>query len=224
MPDTQLSTLFERNAEFVRSGAGARKHIPELPFLPWQHAYVLTCIDPRTDPSAFFGVALGDAIVARTVGGRVTPAVVQDLAYICYLVETKAPAGPYFEVAVVHHTDCGLAKLQEDEFRSLLARFAGYRPTWSVQAFKDPHDSVRESLRRVRDSPFLHHTDAVRGFIMDVESGLLEEMLGAGATGRRLAFTVPAGCPVQFLRIVDRPPATPHDSGWITPPRIARIS
>jgi hypothetical protein len=101
VPDTQLSTLFERNAEFVRSGAGARKHVPELPFLPWQHAYVLTCIDPRTDPSAFFGVALGDAIVARTVGGRVTPAVVRDLAYICYLVETKAPAGPYFEVAVV---------------------------------------------------------------------------------------------------------------------------
>src|SRR4030095_14067773 len=74
VPDTQLSTLFERNVEFVRSGAEARRHVPELPFLPWQDAYLITCIDPRTDPSAFFGVGLGDAIVARTVGGRVTPA------------------------------------------------------------------------------------------------------------------------------------------------------
>jgi len=61
VPDTQLSTLFERNVEFVRSGAEARRHVPELPFLPWQHAYVITCIDPRTDPSAFLGVGLGDA-------------------------------------------------------------------------------------------------------------------------------------------------------------------
>ena len=66
---------------------------------------MITCIDPRTDPAAFLGVGLGDAIVARTVGGRVTPAVVQDLAYIGYLVETKAPEGPYFEVAVTVHED-----------------------------------------------------------------------------------------------------------------------
>jgi carbonic anhydrase len=76
----------------------------------------------------------------------------------------------------VHHTDCGLARLEEDAFREQLAKYAGYRPTWAVQAFKDPHDSVRESLRRVRESPFLMHTHEVRGFIFDVESGLLEEV------------------------------------------------
>ena len=97
---------------------------------------------------------------------------------------------------IVHHTDCGLAKLQEDDFRAQLARFAGYRPTWSVQAFKDPHDSVRESLRRVRDSPFLQHTDAVRGFIFDVETGLLEEVFVDEA--------VPTG---QLTPVATPPPA-----------------
>ena len=76
----------------------------------------------------------------------------------------------------MHHTDCGLARLEEDAFRAQLAAYAGYRPTWAVQAFKDPHDSVRESLRRVRQSPFLLHTEGVRGFVFDVESGLLEEV------------------------------------------------
>ena len=87
---------------------------------------------------------------------------------------------------IVHHTDCGLAKLNEEEFREKLARFAGYRPTWSVQAFKDPYSSVCESMRRVRDSPFLHHTEDVRGFIFDVETGLLEEVSGDDeSAGRR---------------------------------------
>jgi len=80
------------------------------------------------------------------------------------------------EVMIVHHTDCGLARLEEDTFREQLAQYAGYRPTWAVQAFKDPHDSVRESLRRVRESPFLIHTHEVRGFIFDVKTGLLEEV------------------------------------------------
>ena len=95
---------------------------------------------------------------------------------------------------IVHHTDCGLARYEED-VPGPAGQFAGYRPSWSVQAFKDPHDSVRESLRRIRDSPFiLHHTDKVRGFIFDVESGLLEEVSAddeeaAGAEQRSDAAT-----------------------------------
>ena len=105
----------------------------------------------------------------RNAGGVVTDDIIRSLAISQHALGTR-------EMMIVHHTDCGLARLEEDEFRAHLATFAGYRPTWSVQAFKDPHDSVRESLRRVRDSPFLLHTDAVRGFIFDVKTGLLEEV------------------------------------------------
>jgi carbonic anhydrase len=105
----------------------------------------------------------------RNAGGIISDDVIRSLAISQHALGTR-------EVMIVHHTDCGLAMLNEDEFREELAKFAGYRPTWSVQAFKDPHDSVRESMRRVKDSPFLHHTGDVRGFIFDVETGLMEEV------------------------------------------------
>ena len=112
----------------------------------------------------------GEIHLMRNAGGIISDDVVRSLAISQHALGTR-------EVMIVHHTDCGLAKLKEDEFREELAKFAGYRPTWSVQAFKDPHDSVRESMRRVKDSRFLHHTGDVRGFIFDVETGLLEEVL-----------------------------------------------
>jgi carbonic anhydrase len=172
VPDTQLSTLFERNAEFVRSGAGARKHVPELPFLPWQHAYVFTCIDPRTDPSAFFGLGLGDAIVARTVGGRVTPAVVQDLAYICYLVETKAPAGPYFEVAVVHHTDCGSGLLADDGLRHGFIARTGYgEEALTALPVLDPAETVRADVATLLADPRVSRKITVSGHVYDTATG-----------------------------------------------------
>jgi carbonic anhydrase len=97
-----------------------------IPFIPRQQAFVITCIDPRVDPAAFLGIQLGDAIVLRNVGGRVTEATLRDVAYISYLVESKAPEGPYFEAAVIHHTDCGSGLLADDELRHGFAERAGY--------------------------------------------------------------------------------------------------
>ena len=110
---SNLTPLLERNRAFAAEDT--RKNTPRLPFLPHQGLYVITCIDPRTDPAQFLGLRFAEAIVARTVGGRVTPAVIQDLAYIGYLVETKAPEGPYFEAAIIHHTDCGSGLLADDD-------------------------------------------------------------------------------------------------------------
>ena len=87
---------------------------------------MITCIDPRTDPADFLGLEFGEAIVAHTVGGRVTPAVIQDLAYIGYLVETKAPDGPCSEAAIIHHTDCGSGLLADEELRHGFAQRTGY--------------------------------------------------------------------------------------------------
>ncbi len=130
---------------------------------------VVLCMDARVDAHAAFAITPGEAHLLRNAGGVVTDDIIRSLSISQHALGTRA-------VMIVHHTDCGLATLDEEEFRQRLAQYAGYRPTWSVQAFKDPHDSVRESLRRVRQSPFLIHTGDVRGFVFDVKSGLLEEV------------------------------------------------
>ncbi len=126
---SNLDALLERNRVFAATDI--RSSAPRAPYLPRRSLYIVTCIDPRTDPAAFLGLEYGEAIVARTAGGRVTPAVAVGVAYMSYLVETQAPEGPYFEVAIIHHTDCG-TRLLED------ARAA---------------PSVRRALRRRREAP-----------------------------------------------------------------------
>ena len=111
---------------------------------------MITCIDPRADPAEFLGLEFGEAIVGRTVGGRVTPAVIQDVAYIGYLVETKAPDGPYFEVAIIHHTDCGSGLLADEELRQGFSRRTGYDEQMLAElAVLDPSATVRADVERL---------------------------------------------------------------------------
>ena len=178
---TAIDEMLERNktaAVYHPSGLGPS---------PLKGLAMVLCMDCRVDAHVAFQLNPGEIHLMRNAGGVVSDDVIRSLAISQHALGTR-------EVMIGHHTDCGLAKLQEDDFRAQLARFAGYRPTWSVQAFKDPHDSVRESLRRVRDSPFLHHTDAIRGFIFDVETGLLEEVFvdEAVPTGQLAPVATPA--------------------------------
>src|SRR3954447_25312717 len=110
-----LVNLLQRNATIAATDD--RTKAPAIPFIPNELAFVVSCLDPRTDPADFLGLELGDAIVLRCLGGRVTPAVLEQIAYISYLLEHKTPAGPYFELAVVHHTDCGTGFLADEELR-----------------------------------------------------------------------------------------------------------
>lgn len=160
---TAIEELLRRNHTTALSHPGFMGPKPTL------GVAVVMCMDARVDAHAAFRLQPGEAHLMRNAGGVVTDDVIRSLAISQHALGTR-------EIMVIHHTDCGLARLEEDSFRAHLAQFAGYRPTWSVQAFKDPHDSVRESLRRIRDSRFLAHRDGVRGFIFDVESGLLEEV------------------------------------------------
>src|SRR3974390_3075242 len=139
---SNIDTLFTRNAAFAASDV--RYNPPRLPFLPHKGLYVITCIDPRVDPTEFLGLEFGEAIVARTVGGRATPAIIQDVAYIGYRVETKASDGPYFEAAIIHHTDCGSGLLADEEFRHGFSQRTGYDEQVLVELpVLDPPVTVR---------------------------------------------------------------------------------
>ncbi len=160
---TSIEQLLGRNRDTAMS------HPYWIGPTPTMAVAMVLCMDARVDAHAAFGIQPGEIHLLRNAGGVVTDDVIRSLAISQHALGT-------LEVMIVHHTDCGLARLEEDTFRAKLASYAGYRPTWAVQAFRDPHDSVRESLRRVRESPFLIHTHEVRGFVFDVKSGLLEEV------------------------------------------------
>lgn len=112
---SSIAPLLDRNQALAR--ADTRQNMPPLPFIPRLNLYIVTCIDCRVDPAETLGIRLGEALAERNIGGRITPAVIRDIAYAACLVGTKAPDGPYFEVAIIHHTDFGSSLLANDDLR-----------------------------------------------------------------------------------------------------------
>jgi carbonic anhydrase len=179
---SKIEPLLERNRAFAETDA--RANVPRLPFLPHQGLYVVTCIDPRTDPTEFLGLRFAEAIVERTVGGRVTDDVMRDLAYIGYLVESKAPDGPYFEAAIIHHTDCGSGLLADAELRRGFAERSGIaEATLAELPVLDPAATVRADVEKVLADPSISRRITVSGHVYDVESGLVETVVEATAPG-----------------------------------------
>ena len=175
---SNIDSLLPRNAAFAASDAW--QNTPRLPFLPYKGLYVITCIDPRVDPAEFLGLEFGEAIVARTVGGRVTPAVIQDVAYIGYLVETKAPEGPYFEAAIIHHTDCGSRLLADDELRHGFSQRSGYdEQTLAELPVLDPPATILADVERLRSDPRISPRITVSGHVYDVHTGLITTIVEA---------------------------------------------
>ncbi|MDN3295531.1 carbonic anhydrase [Streptomyces ficellus] len=160
---TVTDRLVEANqryaAEFTNSGMDAR---------PALQVAVVACMDARLDPHAALGLKLGDCHTIRNAGGVVTDDVIRSLTISQRALGTRS-------VVLVHHTGCGLESLTED-FRHELEQEVGQRPSWAVEAFRDVDQDVRQSMQRVRTSPFLPHTDDVRGFVFDVKTGLLREI------------------------------------------------
>ena len=170
----------QRNRLFASTDA--RRNVPRLPFIPRQQAFVITCADPRTDPAAFLGLELGDALVLRNTGGRVTAAVIRDLAFISYLVETKAPEGPWFEVAVIHHTDCGTRFLADDNIRHGFAERTGYdEQALADTAVVDPAKTVRIDVEQLLSAPQTSPRIRVSGHVYDLETGLVTTIVAAAS-------------------------------------------
>lgn len=135
---------------------------------PSRRLAVVACMDCRLDLGAL-GLKAGEAHVLRNAGGVVTDDVIRSLAISQRRLGTR-------EVMLVHHTDCGMEKLDEEEFAAELREAAGVAPGFAIESFTDLDEDVRESARRVRNSPFLTHREAVRGFVYDVATHRLREV------------------------------------------------
>ena len=136
---------------------------------PSRRLAIVTCMDSRLDVFAALGLGSGEAHVLRNAGGVVTDDVIRSLALSQRRLGTR-------EVMLIHHTDCGLEKVTDDGFRTELMETSGVAPAFAIESFSDSDADVRQSILRVRRSPFLPHRDRVRGFIYDVDSHSLREV------------------------------------------------
>jgi carbonic anhydrase len=170
-----IDSALERNRAFAAAGG----HQGALIF-PELRLFVITCVDPRVDPAHVLGLGLGDAIVVRNVGGRVTPEVINDVAFIGQIAENVLPDGPLFEVAVIHHTQCGAGALADDTFRRRLAeRTQSDESMLQDRAILDPRATVISDVERLAAASAISPRIAVSGHTYDVETGLVETIVPA---------------------------------------------
>ena len=150
---------------------------------PGRAVAIVTCMDCRIDLEAALGLGLGEAHVMRNAGGVVTDDVIRSLALSQHKLGTR-------EVMLIHHDKCGLATVTDDGFRAELLAASGVAPAFAIESFTDVEADVRQSVLRVRRSPFLPHTDAVRGFVYDVDTHALREVEVAAFGGTEAATAV----------------------------------
>jgi carbonic anhydrase len=142
----------------------------ELPLPPAKRVAILACMDARLNPYALLGLGEGDAHVIRNAGGAVTDDEIRSLAISQRLLGTK-------EIMLIHHTDCGMLTFRDDDFRRQVQEETGIRPEWAAEAFDDLEEDVRQSIARIKASPFIPRKDEVRGFVYDVKTGRLDEVV-----------------------------------------------
>ena len=162
---SQIDELLRNNESYAASfGKG------DLPLPPARKLAVVACMDARLDPARALGLSEGDAHVIRNAGGVISDDAIRSLAISQHLLGTE-------EIVLLHHTDCGMLTFSDEDFATRLEEESGERPTWQAQAFGDLEQDVRDSVRRVKESPFIPRTDSVRGFVYEVESGRLREVV-----------------------------------------------
>ena len=175
MTTANIDPALERNRAFAAAGG----HEGAVVF-PNLQLFVITCLDPRTDPAHFLGLGLSDAMVVRNVGGRVTPEVINDVAFIGQLAETLLPDGPRFEVAVIHHTQCGTGAFADDTFRGRYAERIGVEESsLRDHAVLDPAATVTRDVGLLRAARSISPRITVSGHVYDVVTGLVQTVVAA---------------------------------------------
>ena len=140
-----------------------------LPMPPARGVAVIACMDARLNVYAMLGLAEGEAHVIRNAGGVVTDDEIRSLAISQRLLGTR-------EIILIHHTDCGMLTFTDDDFKAAIQADTGIKPPWAAEAFSDLDGDVRQSIARIKASPFVPHTDQLRGFVFDVATGRLNEV------------------------------------------------
>jgi carbonic anhydrase len=141
----------------------------DLPLPPARKVAVVACMDARLHVHGLLGLDDGDAHVIRNAGGVVTDDAIRSLAISQRLLGTE-------EIVLIHHTDCGMLTFTDDQFKADIERETGIRPEWAAEAFPDLEGDVRQSIARIKASPFIPRKDSVRGFVYEVETGRLGEV------------------------------------------------
>jgi carbonic anhydrase len=163
-PMSVTDELIENNNAYVETFNGP------LPLPPSKHLAVVACMDARLDVYRILGLNEGEAHVIRNAGGVITDDEIRSLAISQRLLGTR-------EIILIHHTDCGMLTFTDDEFKRSIQDETGIKPAWSAESFGDLDEDVRQSIRRIEASPFVTKTESLRGFVFDVATGKLSEVL-----------------------------------------------
>jgi carbonic anhydrase len=156
--------LLENNEQYAQSFDKG-----DLPLPPGKGVAVVACMDARLNVYGMLGLEEGEAHVIRNAGGVVTDDEIRSLAISQRLLGTS-------EIILIHHTDCGMLTFTDDEFKRQIQDDTGVKPEWAAEAFPDLDEDVRQSIARIKASPFIPKKDSVRGFVYEVESGKLREV------------------------------------------------
>ena len=155
--------LLANNARYAETFSGP------LPMPPGKHVAVVACMDARLDVYRILGLNEGEAHVIRNAGGVITDDEIRSLAISQRLLGTQ-------EIILIHHTDCGMLTFTDDQFKKSIQDETGIKPSWGAEAFPDLDEDVRQSIARIKASPFVPHKDQIRGFVFDVATGRLNEV------------------------------------------------
>ncbi|KAB2585701.1 carbonate dehydratase [Rhodococcus erythropolis] len=157
--------------EYLQNNAAyAEQFTGPLPLPPSKHVAVLACMDARIDVYRVLGIQEGESHVIRNAGGVVTDDEIRSLAISQRLLGTT-------EIILIHHTDCGMLTFTDDDFKRSIQDEIGIKPNWAAESFPDIDEDVRQSLKRIENSPFVTATTSLRGFVFDVATGKLNEIL-----------------------------------------------
>jgi carbonic anhydrase len=154
-----------RNADVYRDSFESGS----LPLPPAKRVAIVACMDARLNPYGLLGLREGDAHVIRNAGGVITDDEIRSLAISQRLLGTE-------EIMLIHHTDCGMLTFSDDDFRRQVQQDTGVKPEWAAETFDDLDEDVRQSIARIKASPFIPNKESVRGFVYDVETGTLREV------------------------------------------------
>jgi carbonic anhydrase len=160
---TATDELLANNTRYAETFTGP------LPLPPSRHLAVVACMDARLNVYGILGLGDGEAHVIRNAGGVVTDDEIRSLTISQRLLGTQ-------EIILIHHTDCGMLTFTDDDFKASIQKDTGIKPAWAAEAFPDLDDDVRQSIARIKASPFVPHKDSVRGFVFDVATGKLREV------------------------------------------------